>query len=409
MDIPGNDIAASSPGKYFLRHLQVAGSLISAYDGVEPFHLYLKKYFSSNKKHGSKDRKQIASLCYGYFRLGHGARPQVTQQDKFLLGNFLCNFNPSFLLAEFNTGWNEVISSKLKDKLKIVDDFFDPQNIFPFLQNLSNEIDHNAFAISFLQQPKLFLRMRPGKEATVLNKVRSANVSFQKLNNECLVFSNNEKVAGIISLDNEAVVQDYNSQRVGEFFLEERFTEKADDNEEFSTPVWDCCAGSGGKSILAFDKLGDIKLTATDKRLSILQNLKKRFSAAGITNYEASVLDVNSGNQQKINSNFKIAIADVPCSGSGTWARTPEQLSFFKEKEIEKYASLQKNIIKNVVPHIQEKGLLFYITCSVFKKENEENVDYFLKNFQLNFLHKEYLKGYEMQADTLFIAVFEKN
>ena len=43
------------------------------------------------------------------------------------------------------------------------------------------------------------------------------------------------------------------------------------------------------------------------------------------------------------------------------------------------------------------------------EKENEENVDYFLQNFQLNLLHKEYLNGYEMQADTLFVAVFAKS
>ncbi len=98
----------------------------------------------------------------------------------------------------------------------------------------------------------------------------------------------------------------------------------------------------------------------------------------------------------------------MPCSGSGTWARTPERLGFFKEKEIEKYASLQKNIIKNVVPHMQDGGLLFYITCSVFKEENEENVDYFLKNFQVALLQMKYLEGYEMQADTLFIAVLRK-
>jgi len=46
--------------------------------------------------------------------------------------------------------------------------------------------------------------------------------------------------------------------------------------------VWDCCAASGGKSILAKDVFGNITLTVSDIRKSILHNLRKRFSEAGI-------------------------------------------------------------------------------------------------------------------------------
>ncbi len=412
MDIPGNEILAPSSGKYFQRHLQFAESLINTYKGGEPFHLYIQKYFASHKKHGSKDRKQIASLCYNYFRLGCGVSRGVAIHDKFLLGSFLCNSGPSLLLAQLKPGWNQVINSELNDKLKLVENFFDAKNIFPFQKFLSKEIDHDKFTISFLQQPKIFLRVRPGKEAILMEKIGSANFSFEKINGSCLVFSHNEKITDVISIDKEAVIQDYNSQRTGEFFLKYFPRQKLEDEAEkisSQIAVWDCCAGSGGKSILAFDTIENCKLTVTDKRPAILQNLKKRFAAAGIRNYEAFVLDIESGAQLSTGANFQIIIADVPCSGSGTWARTPEQLIFSKEEEIEKYASLQKNIIKNIVPRLKESGILLYITCSVFKKENEENVDYIIENFQLNLLHKEYLKGYEMQADTLFVAVFKKS
>ena len=67
-----------------------------------------------------------------------------------------------------------------------------------------------------------------------------------------------------------------------------------------------------------------------------------------------------------------------------------------------------KKIIENIViSHLRTGGILLYITCSVFKKENEENVAYILQNFQLNLLQMEYLKGYEIQADTLFVALFK--
>jgi 16S rRNA (cytosine967-C5)-methyltransferase len=46
--------------------------------------------------------------------------------------------------------------------------------------------------------------------------------------------------------------------------------------------VWDCCAASGGKSILVKDTLNSIQLTVSDIRQSILNNLQQRFAVAGI-------------------------------------------------------------------------------------------------------------------------------
>jgi 16S rRNA (cytosine967-C5)-methyltransferase len=62
--------------------------------------------------------------------------------------------------------------------------------------------------------------------------------------------------------------------------------------------VWDCCAASGGKSILAWDKIkmqapkAKIELTVSDVRDSIIANLKKRFTEAGIQNYHSFVGDL---------------------------------------------------------------------------------------------------------------------
>ncbi|MEO8109673.1 MAG: Fmu (Sun) domain-containing protein [Ginsengibacter sp.] len=408
MDNPEKRPFEKNTKNYTFKYLQFASSLISGYDGAEPFHLYFKKYFSANKKHGSRDRKQITALCYDFFRLGHGVSGQVSLHEKFLLGIFLCESAPSSLLASLKHEWNEKITKILESKLELVKEIFHSKIVFPFNESLSDKINLAQFALSFLKQPKLFIRIRPGKKISVLDKLKKANFSFEKMNEQCIAFAHNEKVTDILSIDKEAAVQDYNSQRVGEFIL--KYGTFARNVEKNNSPinVWDCCAGSGGKSILAADILKNIQLTVTDIRSSILQNLHKRFASAGIKNYQSFVADIASKKMPPIDSSFELIIADVPCSGSGTWARTPEQLRFFKEEAIDRYALLQKNIIKNVTPHLQDNGILLYITCSVFKKENEDNVDFIAKTFQLHLLEAEYLKGYEMQADTLFVAVFRK-
>jgi 16S rRNA (cytosine967-C5)-methyltransferase len=390
-------------GIFFHRYLNYAASLLLKYKGEIPFHIFLKKYFSANKKHGSGDRRIITSLCYDYFRLGFAVSSSVDSNEQFLLSYFLIETKPSSFLAQLKPEWNEKIELPIKDKIQIVKDLLDEEKIFPFLNELSDQIDHKKFSSSFLDQPKLFIRIRPGFQKSVTNKLSAANVSFGKIGEFCLALGNKEKLNGIIDIDREAVIQDYNSQRTGDFLIK-YFTK-----ETSGISVWDCCAASGGKSILAFDLLRNIKLTVTDTRKSILENLKVRFLKAGIKNYESFVADLSVPIDLAL-SEFSpdLIIADVPCSGSGTWGRTPEQLSYFSKKSISKYALLQQKIVQNATAKLKAGGYFLYITCSVFKMENEENVDFIQEQLHLKLIENRYLKGYEMQADTLFAALFSK-
>jgi len=60
------------------------------------------------------------------------------------------------------------------------------------------------------------------------------------------------------------------------------------------------------------------------------------------------------------------------------------------------------------LPHIQPGGYLLYITCSVFKRENELQVEYISANKNFSLLRMECLKGYDKKADTMFAALFRK-
>ncbi len=387
---------------YVHRYLTYVNSLLANYHGNEPFHLYLKKYFSINKKHGSRDRKIISSLCYDFFRLGFGVSEEITVNEKLLLATFLVEQKPSKILEELKPEWNGLVSENILTKNELVRNFFNPVSIFPFNEELSNEINEELFNLSYLVQPQFFIRIRPGKEKIVLEKLKKANIFFEKVNDTCLAFSNNEKISEILLVDDEVVIQDYNSQRTEDILIS---------NIERSTSnisLWDCCAASGGKSILAYDLFKNVELTVSDTRKNILQNLQLRFQRAGILKYASCIADLSvPGPLKKFENFFDVIIADVPCSGSGTWARTPEQLSYFEQKEIKRYAKLQQQIVLNALQCLKENGYLLYITCSVFKEENEENVKFFLKKTSLQLIKNEYLKGYEMQADTLFVALFK--
>lgn len=159
---------------------------------------------------------------------------------------------------------------------------------------------------------------------------------------------------------------------------------------------------------MAKDMLGDIELTVSDVRESILANLKKRFAAAKVNRYQSFVADLTQPVQYPGNKNFNLIIADLPCTGSGTWGRTPEQLYYFDKATIDDYAALQKRILSTIVRHLAPGGHLLYITCSVFKKENEEAVAFITENFPLAENKTAIIKGYDKKADTMFASLLTK-
>ena len=382
-------------------YFNTAVLLINQYDGSVPLVHFLKQYFAQHKKHGSKDRKLISHLCYSYFRLGHALK-ENSADERLKITLFLCNESVGDWQVLYDVDWIENWHKELKRRIEFVISkysSFSIDDVFPWLDELSEGIDTKELIISHVIQPDLFLRVRPNNGKSVLRKLADQQISFNQISGTCLALPNSSKIDTVLEIDKEVVVQDYSSQRIGEFL-------SSVDSRESSVSVWDCCAASGGKSLLAVDVLGKVEITVSDIRSSILQNLKQRFVIAEIGKYQSHV--INLSNSKLKTSNFKLVICDAPCSGSGTWSRTPEQLYYFSKDKISEYASLQKKIVANVISNIEENGYLLYITCSIFKKENEEIVAMIEKEYGLQLVKSELLKGYSMKADSMFGALFKK-
>ncbi len=392
----------------FHSYLNSSVAILLVYKGEEPFGPFIKKYFAANKKYGSTDRKIISHLCYCYFRTGK-SMPGIPVQERILTGLFLQSNEPNTLLEELKPVWNQQTGLTIKEKISFLQLADYNSTLFPWVNELSKDINKEAFVFSHLVQPDLFLRLRPGIEEPVKQKLRKAGISFQLISDNCIAMLNSSKIDGIIEFDKEAVVQDYSSQRVGEFMetVRQGHPDSVRRGPSDQIRVWDCCAASGGKSIMANDILGPVDLIVSDKRESILLNLEKRFQQAGITDYESFVVDLSKPLQNYL-STFNLIIADVPCTGSGTWSRTPEQLFYFKEDSIEDYAALQKKIVSNVITQLEPGGYFLYITCSVFKKENEDMAEIIKNEFYLELVQMELLKGYDKKADTMFAALLKK-
>lgn len=373
-------------------YIATAEKIIVTYDGSLPLHHFLKGFFKQHPYMGSRDRKQISQLVYQYYRLGFLWKDDKTISERILLGTFLCEQEKSDLLQFFKPALNEKISLPLEEKLLSLE-VTHVGGLFPFTSELSPEIDPAAFSRSFFVQPDLFIRTRNNKQAAIIKLLEKAAVPFETIGVDTIALPNSTKIDTIITDKSWYEIQDASSQKVGALF-----TPKA--GEQW----WDSCAASGGKSILLLDKQPGVKLLVSDVRASIIQNLHQRFKEAGIRHYESIVMDLTAPVLSSAikDRRFDHIILDAPCSGSGTWGRSPENLSFFTTKRISEYQELQQKIAANVVKLLKPGGTLIYITCSVFRKENEEVVSFLETGSGMETLEGGAIAGYENRADSMF-------
>ena len=177
--------------------------------------------------------------------------------------------------------------------------------------------------------------------------------------------------------------------------------------------IWDICCGAGGKSLnLSSRKKG--KFYLSDIRSSIIKNAQSRMNKM---HYDAKYAEIDMSvgtdnlkfDNEKVNyAHFDTIIADVPCSGSGTWFRTPEHFINFDYNSIVNYTNRQKVIVENAVPFLKVGGILYYMTCSVFEEENTHIKQWIIDNFSMSLQDEIMFDGIRHQSDGMYMVSFKK-
>lgn len=168
--------------------------------------------------------------------------------------------------------------------------------------------------------------------------------------------------------------------------------------------VWDCCAGGGGKSLTLLHKTNYLNIS--DKRKKVLESLTKR----KFTGKEVAVDSLNplvNKSHPFMNDTYQWIIADVPCSGSGTWRKNPEHFLAFKKDQILEYQTTQRKIIESLLPVMKPGTKLAYITCSLFQEENEGQLEFF-KALGLTVNESGYHYFKEKNSDFFYRCILEK-
>jgi 16S rRNA (cytosine967-C5)-methyltransferase len=369
--------------------------IIHDYKGQVPLHHYLKQYYRLHKNMGSKDRKTCSELVYSYYRIGNALR--VDENQKLMYAAFLSAEQGLDFLFEEVAELKKHLNKSLLEKIEVLKEMSDfrLEQLLPFESSITEQLNMEKFRLSMLIKPRTFIRIKSQDMEMAVNKLNSNEISFRQESENCLSFEQRLNITDIITEAIPYEIQDLSSQQTAAFL-------KTQGKEHWL----DCCAASGGKTLLLFQENNEIQITATDIRASILENYEERMKKNGFQNFSTQVWDASSSEPLTSMHQFDGIVADVPCSGSGTWSRHPEHVTFFDPEKINDYQATQKSIVKNAVNFLKPGGKLVYITCSVFSKENEEVSQYIQLELGLSLTEQKYLIGSGRQSDTMFVASF---
>ncbi|MBI1179629.1 MAG: MFS transporter [Alphaproteobacteria bacterium] len=137
--------------------------------------------------------------------------------------------------------------------------------------------------------------------------------------------------------------------------------------------VLDLCAGGGGKALAMAARMASRgQIFAYDADPKRLERMRPRAKRAGATNiqYVRAAAALPAGMDR--------VVLDVPCSGTGTWRRSPELRTRLTPDRLEGLVRLQDELLDRGAALVGPGGRLVYMTCSLLPEEDEDRVAAFL-------------------------------
>ena len=157
--------------------------------------------------------------------------------------------------------------------------------------------------------------------------------------------------------------------------------------------ILDLCAAPGGKTVQTALKMQNKGLIiANDLSKARANILLSNIERMGISNTVVTSLDFKNYYQKFINYFDKI-ILDAPCSGSGMFRKSEEMKQDWTYEKVFKNAAIQRELILMCYSMLKEGGTLVYSTCSYSYEEDEEVIEYLLKNSDATLINIPSFKG----------------
>lgn len=347
-----------------------------------PLDFFLNGYFRANKQIGSKDKKFIADAIYGMIRwkgLIDYLRPNASWEDRI---DVYENYKLDSYLHDLSIEEHTRVS-------------------FPrfYYELLKKSFPEEAFSLAQLLNTKAPTTIRVNALKTtreaLLDAWKQYDISPCEYSSLGIRFLQKVQLHALPEFKQGFFeIQDEGSQQIGHLI-------EASPGDH----VLDFCSGSGGKTLaFAPSMKGKGQIYLHDIRPSMLLQAKKRLNRAGIQN--AQFVKNEDLPKKNLTSKMDWILIDVPCSGSGTLRRNPDMKWKFSVDRLHALIQEQRAIFTEALRYLKKGGKIVYATCSLFQEENQEQVEWALKNLSLKLLKTETISPMLNGRDGFFAAVF---
>ena len=151
--------------------------------------------------------------------------------------------------------------------------------------------------------------------------------------------------------------------------------------------ILDLCSSPGSKTTQTASEMKNTgTIIANEVSLGRIKILASNLERCGVTNTIISRKDgVAFCNRiKKYNPELKFdkILVDAPCSGEGTLRSSPKTYVMWNIKTIKALPRIQKNLVASALEILKSRGELIYSTCTHAPEENEEVVDFILKELK---------------------------
>lgn len=327
-----------------------------------PLDLQLGSYFKNHKSLGANDRKQIASHVYGMVRwrslIDWGCSPDAPVRERLAWYR-----SPNFAKAKQDPATPLFAQLGLSSFLfKRFEHCFGGEQAKEIGRILNTEAPITIRA-NRLKTDRASLMTLWGNvyDATACRHA-SDGIQFSK---RLPLTSLPEFKEGLFE------IQDEGSQLVASCI-----------DAKPGDSILDFCSGSGGKTMAFAHKMqGQGQIYLHDIRASVLIQAKKRLKRAGIQNAQC----LPSGHPQlaRLQGKCDWVLIDVPCTGTGTLRRNPDQKWKIDASMLERLVQEQREIAHTAAAYLKPKGRLVYATCSILPEENQDQIAYFQAHLPL--------------------------
>jgi 16S rRNA (cytosine967-C5)-methyltransferase len=130
-----------------------------------------------------------------------------------------------------------------------------------------------------------------------------------------------------------------------------------------------------------------------------LSNAGLRLKRAGVHNVERRLVKPN-WNVTGLEKKFDLVLIDAPCSGIGTWSRSPDSKFSFSPKKLQELTNIQAELLLKGSLMVAPGGKLAYVVCSFLPEEGVDQIKKFKKEIKPDFSEISLTKIWQ---DTIFL------